>query len=177
MTPSLDAMMAADFGAMGDILRLRAAQAPDHSAVIMESGEAVTYAAFDALVDRAATALQRDGIAPGQAVAVCALSSIAYAVVFLAGLRAGVAVAPLAPSSTPEAIAGMVADCGAQLFFIDQGVAEALGDVAIAAKPIALDGSAAGEAFAAWLAPVGAVPAPVAIDPDGPFNIIYSSGT
>ena len=32
-------------------------------------------------------------------------------------------------------------------------------------------------AFTAWLAPVGARPAPVAIEPRAPFNIIYSSGT
>jgi long-chain acyl-CoA synthetase len=44
-------------------------------------------------------------------------------------------------------------------------------------KRIAMD-SAAGElAFEAWLAPAGARPGPVAIEPDAPFNIIYSSGT
>mgnify|MGYP003342385616 CR=1 FL=1 len=48
--------IAADYGVMGDILRERAAEAPDRPAVIMETGEAVTYAAFDALADRAANA-------------------------------------------------------------------------------------------------------------------------
>jgi long-chain acyl-CoA synthetase len=91
----------------------------------MDTGESVTYGQFDALVDRVAAALQRDGIKQGEAVAVCALSSIPYAAVFLGGLRVGVAVAPIAPSSTPESIAGMVADCGAKLFFLDAGVAEA----------------------------------------------------
>ncbi|NGM49015.1 acyl--CoA ligase [Caulobacter sp. 602-2] len=175
--PSIPSMIAADYGVMGDILRERAAEAPDRPAVIMETGEAVTYAAFDALADRVAAALQRDGVAPGEAVAVCALSSIPYAAVFLGGLRAGVAVAPLAPSSTPQAIAGMVADCGAKLFFVDAGVAEAQKPAPVAARTIALDGSAAGEAFEAWLAPEGARSAPVEIGPEHPFNIIYSSGT
>ncbi|MCK5910708.1 MAG: acyl--CoA ligase [Caulobacter sp.] len=174
---TIAAMMSADYGTMGDILRLRAAEAPDRAAVVMETGEAVTYGEFDALVDRVAAALQRDGITPGEAIAVCALSSIPYAAVFLGGLRAGVAVAPIAPSSTPDAIAVMVADCAAKLFFLDAGVAEAQTSAPIPVRHIALDGSEAGEAFEAWLAPVGAQPTPVVIGPDHPFNIIYSSGT
>ncbi|HNL42317.1 MAG TPA: AMP-binding protein, partial [Ottowia sp.] len=42
---------------------------------------------------------------------------------------------------------------------------------------VSLDGVAPGRAFADWLAPVGAPPAPVALVPEAPFNIIYSSGT
>jgi acyl-CoA synthetase (AMP-forming)/AMP-acid ligase II len=174
---TIAAMMTADYGVMGDILRQRAAEHPDRPAVIMETGEAVTYAQFDALADRVAAALQRDGIKQGEAVAVCALSSIPYAALFLGALRAGVAVAPLAPSSTPEAIASMVADCGARLVFMDAGVAEAQKPAPIAVRHIALDGADFGEAFEAWLAPVGAIPTAVAIAPEDPFNIIYSSGT
>ena len=175
--PTIAAMMSADFGTMGDILRERAREAPNHPAVIMETGEQVTYGQLDALADRVAAALQRDGVRPGEAVAVCALSSIPYVATFLGGLRAGVAVAPIAPSSTPEAIAGMVADCGAKLFFLDAGVAEAQKPAPVPVRQIALDGSAAGEAFDAWLAPEGARPQPVEITPEHPFNIIYSSGT
>lgn len=175
--PTLAAMIAADYGTIGEILRIRAQENPDRLAVVMETGEAVTYAAFDALADRVAAALQRDRVQPGEAVAVCALSSIPYAALFLGALRAGVAVAPIAPSSTPEAIAGMVADCGARLFFLDAGVAEAQKPAPVPVRQIALDGSGAGEAFDAWLAPEGATPEPVEIGPKHPFNIIYSSGT
>ena len=174
---TIAAMMSADYGTMGEILRERAREAPDHPAVVMETGEAVTYRQLDALADRVAAALQRDGVKPGEAVAVCALSSIPYAATFLGGLRAGVAVAPIAPSSTPEAIAGMVADCGARLFFLDAGVAEAQKPAPVPVRQIALDGSSAGEAFDAWLAPEGVQPEPVEISPAHPFNIIYSSGT
>ena len=58
---TIAAMMSADYGVMGDILRARALEGPNHPAVIMETGEAVTYAQFDALADRVAAALQRDG--------------------------------------------------------------------------------------------------------------------
>ncbi|WP_454717768.1 class I adenylate-forming enzyme family protein [Caulobacter segnis] len=169
---TIAAMMSADYGTLGDILRVRAQEGPNHPAVIMETGEAVTYAQFDALVDRVAAALQRDGVQPGEAIAVCALSSIPYAALFLGGLRAGVAVAPIAPSSTPDAIAGMVADCGAKLFFLDAGVAEAQKPAPIPVRQIDLDRD-----FDAWLAPLDARPAPVTIGPEHPFNIIYSSGT
>ena len=73
--------------------------------------------ALAGLMDRIAASLQRDGVLPGQAISICASSSIAYGATFLGGLRAGVAVAPLAPSSTPESLAVMLADCGAKRFF------------------------------------------------------------
>ena len=44
-------------------------------------------------------------------------------------------------------------------------------------RRVALDGSSAGQPLSGWLAPAGARPSQVAIDPDGIFNIIYSSGT
>ncbi|HWU78894.1 MAG TPA: 4-coumarate--CoA ligase, partial [Caulobacter sp.] len=51
---TIAAMMSADYGTLGDILRIRAQEGPNHPAVIMETGEAVTYAEFDALADRVA---------------------------------------------------------------------------------------------------------------------------
>ncbi len=179
MTQTLDAMITADFGTIGDILRQRALEAPTRPAVVMESGEAVDYAGLDLLMDRVAAALQRGEIAQGEAVAICATASIPYAALFLGALRAGVAVAPIAPSSSPEQIAGMVADCGARLFFLDEGVASAMGGAlhGMDVPRVALDGSGAGEAFAGWLADEGARPAEADIEPRDPFNIIYSSGT
>ena len=65
-------------------------------------------------MDRVAATLQRDGCKPGDTIAICALASNAYVVLFMGALRAGLAVAPLAPSSTPAQIAGMTADAGAR---------------------------------------------------------------
>jgi len=174
---TLDAMLAADFGTIGDVLRLRAAATPDHPAVIMETGEAISFAAFEALVDRVAASLQRDGVAQRQAVAVCALSSIPYAALFLGGLRAGVAVAPLAPSASRESLASMRYDAGAQWLFLDMA-AQDLAPLNIpASRCIWLDGASAGLRFEDWLAAEGAQPQPVDLSPEAPFNIIYSSGT
>ena len=72
----------------------------------------------------------------------------------------------------------MVKDCGARIVFVDDAASMAIESVTEppAAKRVALEGNR-DESFEAWLAPEGATPAHVEIDPDQPFNIIYSSGT
>lgn len=174
----IDAYAARGFGTFPDLVRLQARFLPDHPALIQDE-RSLTYGELDALVDRIASALQRDGAGMGEVVAACALNSIEYAALFVAALRAGAAIAPLAPSSTADSLATMLEDCGARLLFLDVASAQTLAPVAdrIAAKRIALDGSNAGQAFREWLEPEGARPSPVATDPDAPFNIIYSSGT
>jgi len=142
-----------DFVPIADLIGAHAAQQPRHAALV-QGERALDYASLDALMDRVSAALQRDGIRPREAIAICAATSIEYAALFLGALRAGVAVAPLAPSSTAESIASMVADCGARRLFTLEG-----------------------REFEDWLAPPNAKPEPIAIEPDWPFNIIYSSGT
>jgi len=167
------------FGIITDLIRFHARQQPQHAALI-EGERTLDYAGLDALIDRVAAALQRDGLQAGDALAICAATSIDYAVVFLGGLRAGVAVAPLAPSSTAESLLGMADDAGARLFFVDAAVAAELAPLAdrLTARLIMLDDTqAGGTRWRDWLAPPGAQPAPVTIAPDLPFNIIYSSGT
>ena len=63
------------FTSLSDLLRGVAAERPDRIALAV-GAQRLTYAAFDALVDRVAAALQRDGVAPGDAVAICAMPSI-----------------------------------------------------------------------------------------------------
>ena len=175
---SLQDLFAQDFGTLPDVVRGQATERAAHPALV-QTGRQLTYAELDALMDRIAAALQRDGVRNGDVAAVCATTSIEYGAVYLGILRAGAAVAPLAPSSTPESLAMMLKDCGAKVFFLDEGVARLLEPVAdqITVPRVALDGSSAGRPFAEWLAPQGARPEPVEIQPDQGFNIIYSSGT
>ena len=178
MTLAADALLKEECGTIAALIAAHARERPAATALIQD-GDRLDYAGLDRLVDRVAAALQRDGLSPGDIVAICAKTSIAYAAVFLGALRAGVAVAPLAPSSTPRAIASMVADCDAKLFFLDETVARELAAVELPARVerVALDGSANGRPFETWLAPADAAPAPVSVDPERAFNIIYSSGT
>ncbi|SHM12251.1 class I adenylate-forming enzyme family protein [Rhizobacter sp. OV335] len=153
--------------------RIRAhARARPAQAALLQGNELLTYGALDALMDRIAAALQRDGAQPGDAIAVCAGTSTRYAAVFLGALRAGVVVAPLAPSSTADSLAAMLADAQPRALFVD-AASSAL--IAPSALPrIALDDDAA---FERWLAPAGSPPAEPPLPPEAPFNIIYSSGT
>ncbi len=134
-------------------------------------GRTFSWRELDAGCDRVAAALQRDGLQPQQVVAVCAASSIEYVVLFVGTLRAGLAVAPLAPGSTPEQLVAMVVDSGARRLFADGAVQAALAALPLPVPLTRLDDGG----FEAWLAP--GPPRPVAIDPAWPFNLIYSSGT
>jgi acyl-CoA synthetase (AMP-forming)/AMP-acid ligase II len=166
------------FATYAELIREQARTRPDHPALIQDR-RSVSFATLDAMMDRVAATLQREGIRPTEAVAICAGASLEYAAVFLGSLRAGVAVAPLAPSSTPQSLADMAANAKAELMFVDAATARELTAVRadITARFIALDDSTGGEAFSRWLAPAGSVPTPVQVRPEWPFNIIYSSGT
>ena len=155
-----------DFVPLADTIAETARAAPDRIAV-QDEARRLAYAELDALMDRVGAALQRDGVRSGETIAICAASSVAYLAVFLGALRVGVAVAPLAPSSTPASLAAMLADCGARALFID-----ATTRPLFEAPAIALDGD-----FADWLAPQGARPTRIEISPEAVFNTIYSSGT
>ncbi|TPG12448.1 class I adenylate-forming enzyme family protein [Sphingomonas oligophenolica] len=170
MTTATD-MLARDFATLPDLIATHARDLGAKTAVADEDGS-ISYADLDAAMDRIAAALQRDGIAPGAAIAIVAAPSIDYAIVFLGALRAGGVAAPIAPSATPASIAAIIADCGAPIVFVDAANAAALAGQDIAARIVEFD-----RTFADWIAPEGATPAAVAIDPADGFNIIYSSGT
>ncbi len=157
------------FGTLPALIAAHARERGDKPAVV-HGDAALSYAQLDARMDAIAAALQRDGLARGQAVAIVGAMSLDYAAIFLGAIRAGGAPAPIAPSSTGDQMAAMIADSGAGVVFLDSDAAATLDDRAVAARRVML------EAVDAWIAGAGA-PSPVAIGPDDPFNIIYSSGT
>ncbi len=168
------------FISLSDLIAEHAQRAP-HSPALDDGKLALNYAELDALMDRVAASLQRDGLRSGDVISLCAAASVRYAVVFLGALRAGVVVAPLAPSSTAMSLLSMLNDAQAQLFFIDDDAANLLD-----AEPqthgrlprrIALDDAAQGTIFEDWLADEHATPKVLDVPAQHPFNIIYSSGT
>ncbi|WP_242140584.1 class I adenylate-forming enzyme family protein [Sphingomonas sp. TREG-RG-20F-R18-01] len=163
-------LLASDFATLPDLIRQHALEQPEKVA-LAEAGGEIDYAALDALMDRIAAALQRDGVRQGESVAIVGLASIDYAAVFLGALRAGCVATPIAPSSTPDSIVAMITDCAAPITFIDADSAAALGGHRIPGKLVHL------KSLGHWIAPEGARPQPVEIAPQDPFNIIYSSGT
>jgi long-chain acyl-CoA synthetase len=173
-----ETLLEQDFGLIADLVGSYARERPEHPALIKDD-DTLTYGELDALMDRIAATLQRDGLVSGDVIAICALSRVEYGAVFFGALRAGVAVAPLAPSSTPEALLGMLSDCGAKQLFLDESVAKSIADVAMPqeVQTISLDDASFAKPLRQWLAPEGSKPAAVSIEPNAAFNIIYSSGT
>ena len=164
-----------EFGLIAELIQIHARERPQRPALIQEE-RILSYGELDASMNRIAAALQRDGVLPGESIAICALSSIEYGSVFLGALRAGVVVAPLAPSSTAAGLRTMLTDCAAKLLFLDAATAATLASIELPPqlRCIRLD-EASG--FAQWLAPVGTPFSPPSIEPAAAFNIIYSSGT
>jgi len=157
------------FRAIPDLIREHALARPAQFA-LRQGGARLGWGELDALVDRIAARLQSLGLQPTESIAICGANSISYVALFLGGLRAGLAVAPLPTGTTTAQLEGMVRDSGARLFFTD-GSVPAL-DVAV--PRVRMDQE---EGLAAWLGAPAAPPRPVAIRPEWPFNIIYSSGT
>ncbi|WP_334188746.1 class I adenylate-forming enzyme family protein [Noviherbaspirillum sp.] len=171
-------LLAQDFATLPDLIRIHAAYRPGHPALIL-GAETVNYGDLDRMMDRVAASLQRDGLRIGDTVAFCADTSIEYALLYLGCLRAGVAVAPLPPSSGAAALAGMIGDSDACILFLDASGYAALGPVLaqIPVARVALDGEGDGRPFATWLSAPGSTPSAADIRPETAYNIIYSSGT
>ena len=147
---SAPALLARPFGQLTELIRLHARENPA-GAALAQGEERVTYAELDGRMDRVASGLQRQGIAAGERIAICAANSIPYALAFLGALRAGIVPALIPPGLSQDAIDAMVADSGARLL---------LREAELAALPES-----------------GAPPREAALAPGSAFNIIYSSGT
>lgn len=160
------------FRAIPDLIREQARGRPAQLA-LRQGARRLTWGEMDRDVDRVAATLQRHGVQPRESIAICGANSIAYMVLFLGGLRAGLAVAPLPTGATADQLAGMVRDSGARFFFTDASVPA----FDTAAPRIRMDVEGGSASLAAWLGTGAATPEPVAIQPEWAFNIIYSSGT
>jgi long-chain acyl-CoA synthetase len=148
----------------------RGAAAPDRPAVICGEQQ-LNWGPFATRVEAVAATLAKLGVAPGDAVAAIAYSSVDYAVLWAAVLRLRATMAPLAPSSTPAQIAAMVGDSGARLVFVDAPARADFAAVLASQALVDLDD------LDAWIAADAEAPPLARLDPDAAFNIIYSSGT
>jgi len=178
MTLELVAMRLDEFAPLPDLIRAHAQRDGAHVALIHGDAQ-LDYRQFDARIDRIAVGLQRDGIGKGDVVAIVAATSIDHVALFLAILRAGAAVAPIAGSSSADALTAMIADCDAKLLFMDAAARTRFTAVlpGLATTVVSIDDNMDGMSFGEWLPSVDAVPVPVSLAPNDIFNIIYSSGT
>ncbi len=160
----------ADFRDLPSLVAEHAALRPQALALCM-GDQRLSYAQLDRGADRHALALQQAGLGPGDCIALCAQTQVDCVLLFLGALRAGLAVAPLAPGSTPAQLSAMAADSGAQRVYVDDSVAAMHVPWPANVPVFRLQDPAPAAALSA------SRPAAVVIDPAWPFNIIYSSGT
>ena len=154
-----------------DLLRRRAAEAPDAVALRVGDAEALTYRSWDARSDAVASALARRGAGPGHRVALVFPNAAwaDFAVCYLGVLKAGAAAVPLGARFTGPELAGVLDHAGVS-GVVGPDAAHAAGDEAGGGTWAAT----AGDLEASGAA--GASPVPGG-GPDDVAEIIYTSGT
>ncbi len=172
---AIRAYVARPFGLFAELVRLQARARPEHTALICEGME-MSYRALDVLADEIAVGLQRDRVGHGDVVAVCSAMSATHVALFLGVLRSGAAIALLPPSATSAQLRAMLDDSGAALLFADATGSMAIGEGG-GVERVSIDEGTDAPSLKGWLPAPGAHPSWVEIEPQDPFNIIYSSGT
>jgi long-chain acyl-CoA synthetase len=156
-----------------------AAQHPDRPAVVFE-GRTMTYGDLERDAAALARSLERAGIAPGDRVALYLPNVPAYALVYLATLRAGAIAVSVNAIFKSEEVKYILNDSGAKLVFT---VAEIVSNVPRAQCPaiehvIFCEGEGGGEMLAEWVQRGATAPAAIrTMKPDEPAALLYSSGT
>ena len=96
-------------GSLSEAFAATARRVPDRLALTV-GDRAMTHGELDARAARAAGGLRALGVRPGDRVLVAGTTSIELVVGYVAILRAGAAMVPAAPTSTPDELAGLVED-------------------------------------------------------------------
>ena len=171
---------------VGDLLHRTARRYPDKPAVV--SGDhRMTYAEFDATVNRAAHALAARGLAKGDRLALLSHNSWQYGVLAFATAKLGVVLVPVNFMLGPDEIAYVLAHSGASGIVVEDALAPT------AEKALATAGVQDG--VRGWIGLSGAAPADgwedvdgwwaggpdtapdVPVADDDPLRLMYTSGT
>jgi acyl-CoA synthetase (AMP-forming)/AMP-acid ligase II len=168
-----EAMLARPFGTVDAMVRHHAVATPDAVAVVAtlrSGGESrLTYAELDRLADGVAAALQRDGVEPGEIVAVLTPLTCEYAALLVGAFRAGVVAAPLATWLDTDAFSAVLADASPKMVFL----CESGEDFPAGTPHVRLDAKGLRD----WIGPTRTAPVPVVVRPGTVDLLLYSSGT
>lgn len=176
---------------IGDLIQRRARLSPQ--AVFWEAeGARLTYGQLEADANRVARALLAEGLRPGDHAAICAGNNPAYALFHFGAAKAGLVLAHLNARATSEELTALAAHCDARLVAFGPGQRAAV-ETARARLPtvrrwIALPGEDGKDSapswalsFEPWLKGQSSVepffPHGARLEPEQPFQILYTSGT
>jgi fatty-acyl-CoA synthase len=172
--------------AVGDLLHRSARRYPDKPAVV--AGDLrVTYAEFDAAVNRCAAALSARGLQKGDRLALLSHNCWQFAVLVFATARLGVVLVPVNFMLGPDEIAYILRHSGARGIVSEDALAPTAGAALAAAGVedglrgwIALSGTSPApgwEDVDAWWREGDAAPPDVVVADDDPLRLMYTSGT
>ena len=170
-----------------DVLGERARLTPDATAlVVVEPALRLTYRALDERAARAALALRRLGVVPGDRVAILAHNRVEFLDLFFAAGKGACVLVPLGTRLTAHEIAPILADSGARLLVYDDEHAalvqalRVLPDASGVEVWLALDAAAASPrptfpALSEAENAAGFAPSPR--EPEDLYCLLYTSGT
>jgi fatty-acyl-CoA synthase len=186
-TPSTTADVArARQHAVGDLLHRTARRYPDKPAIV--AGDVrMSFAEFDAAVNRAAHALADRGLAKGDRLALLSHNSWQFGVLAFATAKLGVVLVPVNFMLGPDEIAYILGHSGARGIVAEDALAPTA-EKALAAAGledgvrgwIALSGTAPAEGWEdvdAWCRDGDDSPPQVLVADDDPLRLMYTSGT
>ncbi len=177
----------------GTLLRESARRHPDRPAVVGardgpagEDRAARTYADLDRAADRLAHALVRGGYAkaadrPGRWLAILSPNDVDYAAVHFGAARAGCPLAHVSVRANAAGRAEMLEQVKAELLFVHAGLADEaralLAESATLKRIVVIGGAAGPDSLDAFIADAPDGDPPVAVSPDDPAAVTFSSGS
>jgi long-chain acyl-CoA synthetase len=169
--------------ALPELLENFRRQQPQKPALI-EGAVTRSYAEMVERIYQMANGLIALGVEPGDRVAMLSRNSMAYSELFAATLVAGACAVPLQSMITDESLKLMLKDSGARVLVVSSDYA-GMAATFLAEQDQLLPGGLMGfdfsegdfTGFEQWLSGQANSAPGVQLDPDGEFNIIYSSGT
>ena len=186
-------MTAREFGdfpqTFGALLRESAARHPEKAAVVGYRGgvrQALSYGALDRAADRLANALRREGYAkpaagPGRWLAILSPNDVDYPAVHFGAARAGSPLAHVSVRANEAGRAEMLERVGAELLSVHAGLAEEaralLAASATLRKIVVIGGGDGPESLDAFIAGAPDTEPAVAVSPDDPASVTFSSGS
>lgn len=159
--------------------RFFASSAPDHPAVIMQSGATLTFAELESRANQAAHLFRKLGLRRGEGIAVFMENELPYFEVCWGAHRAGLFFTPVSSRLTADELLYIVQDSGAKALVFSGALSEAAAP-AIAAMDGKLKAFTTGptQSFAAsWQEARAAMPETPIADERAGSPMFYSSGT
>jgi len=167
---------------ISDAIASHAQSRPTHTAFVCGSRR-VTWADFDARINRVANALLAKGLTKGDKVGLLAPNGMEALEILFGAIRAGGVLVPLPVLAHPATLASLVVDSDARAVFVAapfEGLAPAIAGSVHGKDDAIVAVGFSGASFAdyeALLAAASPAHPPVSLAGEDDCNIIYSSGT